>query len=66
MLAVATTKQMISLTLEHQKRIEENDQFKEYEPKVITYEYYTKLQGEKKNTKNNNCENPEWRVALLP
>lgn len=51
MLAVATTKQMISLRLEHQKRIEQNDQFKEYEPKVITYEYYTKIQGEKKKKK---------------
>lgn len=50
MLAVATTKQMISLRLEHQKRIEENDQFKEYEPKVITYEYHTKIQGEKKKS----------------
>ena len=37
-LQLLTTKQMISLRLEHQKKNEENDQLKDYEPGTVTCE----------------------------
>lgn len=35
-----TTKQMISLRLQHQKMNEENDRLKEQEPEAVTCEYH--------------------------
>lgn len=39
-----TTKQMISLRLGHERRNEKNDQLKECEPEIMTYEYHTEHQ----------------------